>query len=742
MSFNLSKLSSNPILWGSLHLPGVLAVEFDGRAHIFRYRRVDGETVVDKVEFHPFMLVQSEGLLSGFSPPCKVTKLKGRGELRYLVEVADWPTLLSLKDHLVKTTNLTPSKPQAPYLFINDPVHQYLLMSGLTSFQGMAFSDLRRLVIDIETYCHPGYDFPNPQRPEDRIVLIGVKDNHGFEEIIGSHGEDEAWIIFRLNQIIKERDPDVIEGHNIFRFDLEYLSARARLLGLSLPWGRQGGEARKHRSRLSIAERTIDYPKWEVWGRHVVDTWILAQYYDVATRELESTTLKDVARHFGLAREGRVYLEPPELARCAAADLPRLAEYNRDDLAETLALGELLGYSFFIQSQIFPYPLQNVVLRGNATKIDALLLREYLRQRHAVPLPAEPEPFEGGYSDIFFVGVAREVLNCDVQSLYPSLMLSARIAPPGDELGVFLSLLEELTRLRLAAKAEMQQAEDRSCREYFNALQSTFKVLINSFYGYLGAPGQHFSHSASAAEVAKCGRETIKRMLEWLRERGFRPLEVDTDGIYFQLPPGVREEELELEVLMEQLSAALPPGVRVELSGRYQAMFSYKVKNYALLDYSGRLIIKGSGLRSRGLEPYLRDFLRQMLYLLLTGERARIPELYRRYLEDSAAHRLPIEALAKTEMLAESLESYRRKVASGKRNPAAVYELALQAERPYTAGDQLSYYVCGEGKRVVAYQQCKLVSQWDAARPDENVAYYQEKLRQLYAKFRRFCEDD
>jgi DNA polymerase elongation subunit (family B) len=27
---------------------------------------------------------------------------------------------------------------------------------------------------------------------------------------------------------IRRRDPDVIEGHNLFRFDLEYIEARAR----------------------------------------------------------------------------------------------------------------------------------------------------------------------------------------------------------------------------------------------------------------------------------------------------------------------------------------------------------------------------------------------------------------------------------------------------------------------------------------------------------------------------------
>ena len=53
-------------------------------------------------------------------------------------------------------------------------------------------------------------------------------------------------------------------------------------------------------------------------------------------------------------------------------------------------------------------------------------------------------------------------------------------------------------------------------------------------------------------------------------------------------------------------------------------MFSYKMKNYALLDEQGRLRIKGSGLRSRGLELFQREWLEEMLTLLLKGEKEKI----------------------------------------------------------------------------------------------------------------------
>jgi len=75
-----------------------------------------------------------------------------------------------------------------------------------------------------------------------------------------------------------------------------------------------------------------------------------------------------------------------------------------------------------------------------------------------------------------------------------------------------------------------------------------------------------------------------------------------------------------------------------------------------------------------------------------------------------------------------------------KRNPAAPYELALKSERPYQPGDQVSYYVTGNGVKVKINENCKLATQWDPNSPDENVEHYKEKLKELYEKFRPFTE--
>jgi len=164
------------------------------------------------------------------------------------------------------------------------------------------------------------------------------------------------------------------------------------------------------------------------------------------------------------------------------------------------------------------------------------------------------------------------------------------------------------------------------------------------------------------------------------------------------------------------------------------------MKNYALLDDQGRLRIKGSGLRSRGLELFQREWLEEMLMLLLKNERKKIPELYNRFVDDIDQHRRPISWLAKTETLQDSLETYQAKLKAKKRNPGALYELALKAERRHQSGDQIAYYVTGTKANVKINENCKLAADWDAAKPDENVEHYKAKLRELYDKFKPWIE--
>jgi DNA polymerase elongation subunit (family B) len=727
----------NKVLFGHAAQSGLLAFEREGEAAIRVFVRHAGQTDSFVQDFTPFMLLADPQLLKSWTGKYDIEKLAGKGFYTYLMRFPSWSELDKARAHLQKVSGRPASALDAPYFLLTDPIAQHLMLSGQTHFLGMHFEQLKRLQLDIETYTTEGFEFPNPGRPGDRIIAIALADQSGWERIITGHELSEPEMLEELTLEIRRRDPDVIEGHNLFRLDLAYLEARARRHRIQLQWGRDASPLHSHASRLNIAERTISYRKYEIFGRHIADTWMLAQLYDIGRRDLQSYGLKDVARSFGVAAPERTYIQPERVSWYFDHDPETLFRYALDDVRETRAISDILSPSYVIQAQIFPLSYQNTILRGNATKIDLLLLREYLRQRHAIHTPSPGQAVSGGFTDCRYQGVVQHVLHCDITSLYPSIMLSYECFPAHDVLGVFPSLLHDLREFRVQAKGLARQTDHGAGQRYYEALQATFKILINSFYGYLGFSLGHFNDFGQADRVTRTGREIIQDIVAGLERAGCHIIEVDTDGLYFTLPQGLHTPDA-ADHLLGAVAHELPTGINLELDGRYPAMFSYKMKNYALLDERGAVILKGSGLKSRGLEPYLRAWMEEMFGLLLRGQADQVDALLAKYMEEFDQHRFDVKMFMKTESLQDSITTYRDKVRDKKRHPSALYELAIQARHAYQPGDQISYYVAGTGKRVKVHEAAKLASQWDRHHPDENVEYYKAKLLELYKKFKPF----
>jgi DNA polymerase elongation subunit (family B) len=277
----------------------------------------------------------------------------------------------------------------------------------------------------------------------------------------------------------------------------------------------------------------------------------------------------------------------------------------------------------------------------------------------------------------------------------------------------------------------MRAEKDPAKQHHLQALQNTFKILLNSFYGYLGFAQGHFADFDAAARVTRIGRDLLKKMIDWLGAHGAKVIEVDTDGIYF-----VPSAKIEIDELREGLAKELPEGIEIEFDEQFDAMFSYKAKNYALLTKDGEVIIKGGALKSRGLEKFQRVFLEEMIKLIMDGKPEAITDLRNEFERQIRNREWKIDMLMKTDTLQDSLDKYRAKIAGSARNRAAAYELALASGRNYKPGDQISYYIKATPKKVPAYEAAKPASDFDPENRDENVDYYVAKLDELVKKFR------
>ena len=343
MKASAASFGDNHLLFGRDDTSSIVSAELTSDSEITIFRRVDGKLTSEIQPFRPVLWLGEQVFLQGFDRKVEYEPLAGTGAFKSLARFLSWDDFQQARKFLGTV----------PVLAINNPVQQYLMVTGRTSLKAMRLDQLYRLQLATVTAA------------ESSLQALQLCDNRDWQqELTGT----EAQILKKFVEAIQERDPDVIEGHDVFRGALTQLTARARVARVPLKLGRDGSALRSRQSRVQIAERTIQYPKHEIHGRHVVDTFLLSVYYDVSSRELEGFDLAEVAQHFGISETGALAVRK---------------------------IGDLLSPSYFVQAQIFPYGYQDVIVRGNATKIDALFLREYLHQRQSVPQVGESRPFAG-----------------------------------------------------------------------------------------------------------------------------------------------------------------------------------------------------------------------------------------------------------------------------------------------------------------------------------------------------------
>ena len=691
-------------LYGADPTPRIVAVELANAQTVALYRRAeDGRVEHTTDSFEPWLLLRDAPEWPRLREDYRAERLAGDATYGWLVRFRSWSAWNVARELL--------DQAGTPWEGFRSPVEQYLALSGRTLFKGMVYDDLVRLQLDIETTTL------DPAAPEARLLLVTIGSNRGDEAAIGREGEDERAILQELNATIAAIDPDIIEGHNLFNFDLPYLLSRAAAAGVPLAWGRDGSRlVVGGTQRCTVGARGIPFTAHYVFGRHILDTYQQIQRYDSGGL-MTSYGLKASIAALGMTRPERTFIRGDALAETWETDRARVVEYALDDIRDVALLSELAAPTEFYQTQMLPRTLQRAATGGMGGKINALLLRAYLAARQAVPQAAPSQPYPGGWSEVREVGIFRPVVKCDVESLYPAIMLTGGIGPANDTLGVMLPLLRDLTARRLRAKARVR-VTDGPERAYWQGLQSSFKLLINSFYGYLGFNRALFNDYGAAERITLRGQELLRGIVAELERTEARVIEIDTDGVYFVPPTAVRGRAAE-EAYVAAVGATLPPGINLAFDGRYQGMVSLKTKNYVLMDYAGAVILRGSSLRSRREEPYLRRFLHEAAELFIRDSREAVRERYFATAQQLQSQALPPQDFSRWETVTE--KTFR---SDANRRLAA----AVQGQRV--------------GERVEVYQRRDgSLGQIAAWQGDEDVTYLLRRLREVAARFTDLYDD-
>jgi DNA polymerase elongation subunit (family B) len=684
---------TDALLYGHGGLEGIVAIEpYPSAGSATVYRRTASGIARESVPLQAWLLGRKR--IDGS------VELAGRHPLRHLLSTTDGRIVRSWAQTLASDQRLA-------YL---DPVTAHLVASGDTFYRGLHFGELRRLQFDLETL-----DI-YPDRQGADICLIALRDNTGFERVLAlDEFPNEASMIAEFARLVRERDPDVIEGHNVFNFDLWYLHERAKRANVQLILGRDGRTPLWHDEtiRRSVANG-MACKYYRIEGRQIVDTFLGVMRWDVA-RKLPNYKLKHVVRHLGIGDDERALVDAANMRALwnDPAQRPKLKAYCLDDTRDTARLSDLVTPNEFYQVQMVPESLQGLAFVGIGSRIERLMVRAYLHAGASIPRPRPTAPTEGGFTEAFATGVFLDVVKCDVESLYPSLMVARGIRPEDDDLGVFLPMLSELRQRRVAVKRASatalseQRADDHRAAD---GLQNALKILVNSFYGFLGTNGLHFNDPAAAGRVTQAGREVMLRIVEELRASGATVIEADTDGAYF-VPPAAEDPQ----TLVARVGATLGDGLNLVFEERYAAMLSLKAKNYALRRADGDLIMRGSALRSARDEPFGRALMRDIVSALMNGRADSIDGIISQAVIKVQRGALSVDDFARRE----SVTSKTFTTPANKRLAQAL------AERGVAIGDKVRVYQRSDSELALAEEYAE----------DEDREYLIRRIADFVARF-------
>ena len=362
------------------------------------------------------------------------------------------------------------------------------------------------------------------------------------------HLPDEAAALSAFLAWIADHDPDLIIGWNVAGFDLRFLEARCRLHRIGFGLGRDGGRARV----LDGVVATARIP-----GRVVLDgiEGHRAAFWGFEDESLGAVARTLLGRDKLIAPDGNPARNRVDAIReLHETDRLALAAYNLEDCR---LVREIFGRTRLVDFMVERSRITGLALGrtgGSVAAFDHLYLPRLHRRGRVAPDigagTAGGGESPGGHVLDSRPGLYRNVALLDFKSLYPSIIRTFRIDPlglaePGEnpvpgfagaafarEGGILPDLIADLWTRRDEAKRTGDQP-----------FQHAVKILMNSFYGVLGARGCRFFDPRLASSITMRGHEIIRRSKAFIESEGLEVIYGDTDSLFVLLGerPGARE---------------------------------------------------------------------------------------------------------------------------------------------------------------------------------------------------------
>lgn len=414
-------------------------------------------------------------------------------------------------------------------------------------------------------------------RATDEKIVFLLDDTFRFQprqQQIGSETviafDSEVDMLEAFMKYYRDYDPTILTGWNICGYDVPYLYRRYSVLF--------DHDTANMLSPIGIVRYSKRREMFQIAGVAQLDYFLMYQKFTFSRRP--SYRLHDIGMYeVGM---GKIEYEGT-LDDLYRDDLPKFIEYNMQDVRIVSALDDkmklidlVLNISALGHTQLEDYSMSSKYIEGT-------ILTYLHRQGRVVPnkraegraefderADTDEEGFAGAYVKPPQVGLYDWVYNLDLQSLYPSIIMSLNISPEtkigyvknwnvnehvngkanqyivaigsvdnlltrdqfmtfmkdegfmlssngvlyrSDKLGIIPEILDVWFKQRVEFKGLMKkykQDGNKEQAEYYDRRQHVQKILLNSIYGVLGLPIFRFYDLDNALAVTATGQDVIK----------------------------------------------------------------------------------------------------------------------------------------------------------------------------------------------------------------------------------------
>ncbi|MDO8656782.1 MAG: DNA-directed DNA polymerase, partial [Nanoarchaeota archaeon] len=426
-----------------------------------------------------------------------------------------------------------------------------------------------------------------------------------------------------------EYQPDIVTGYNSDGFDLPYLSIRAQKFNVQLDVGADGsnlfalGDVQGSKESKITGILHLDLYQFikRIFGRNLkTDSYSL----DAVAQEL----LGHAKHKVDLDQLHEVW-DNAHLSPEKSEKLKVFCAYNLQDADLTLKLCQKLLADMITFSQVTGLPTFDVIRMSFSRLVESYIMKRAVE--FSVLAPNRPtdyemqqrmqESYEGGFVFQPKPGLYKDIVVFDYRSLYPSIITAHNIGPESFQCSCctekkvpefpeywfcsrekkFLpTILEDVLLRRAEIKKQVKQATDEQEKKMLESRSYAFKLLANSFYGYLGFSGARWYCFPCARATTAYARNYIQETIRKAEEAGFSVCYSDTDSCFLLLGEKTKDDA---KRFMEDINKDLPGHMELEMESYYSRGIFVALKHgekdnkkgakkkYALLREDGKLKI-------------------------------------------------------------------------------------------------------------------------------------------------------